>query len=208
MDAIDLCLGARRTIQFTDSDFFELDISEPITLTLTIGDLPDNLKALDAYGLFLRGFDAASNQVEDEPRAGLETVICLQLIVGADLEPVWGLVSDRAVAMGQERGLSWSDRLVLAPTRIGAVTDTNLSWRRGSVLNRISEEKADASMILLSAARSAREDFAKIAKAQLSDALTKVKTIADSLGHVDKWRSQRRIEVMSMKPRKLSAVLS
>lgn len=31
--------------------------------------------------------------------------------------------------------------------------------------------------------------------------------IAD-LGHVDKWRSQRRIDVMSMKPRKLSAVLS
>ena len=31
---------------------------------------------------------------------------------------------------------------------------------------------------------------------------------AYSLGHVDKWRSQRRIDVMSMKPRKLSAVLS
>ena len=29
-----------------------------------------------------------------------------------------------------------------------------------------------------------------------------------SLGHVDKWRSHRRIDVMSMKPRKLSAVLS
>ena len=28
------------------------------------------------------------------------------------------------------------------------------------------------------------------------------------LGHVDKWRSQRRIDVMSMKPKKLSAVLS
>ena len=28
------------------------------------------------------------------------------------------------------------------------------------------------------------------------------------LGHVDKWRTQRRIDVMSMKPRKLSAVLS
>ena len=28
------------------------------------------------------------------------------------------------------------------------------------------------------------------------------------LGHVDKWRSQRRMEVMSMKARKLSAVLS
>jgi hypothetical protein len=31
---------------------------------------------------------------------------------------------------------------------------------------------------------------------------------ARSLGHVDKWRSQRRMEVMSMKPRKLWAVLS
>lgn len=29
-----------------------------------------------------------------------------------------------------------------------------------------------------------------------------------ALGHVDKWRNQRRIDVMSMKPRKLSAVLS
>jgi len=29
-----------------------------------------------------------------------------------------------------------------------------------------------------------------------------------ALGHVDKWRIQRRIDVMSMKPRKLSAVLS
>lgn len=30
----------------------------------------------------------------------------------------------------------------------------------------------------------------------------------EALGRVDKWRSQRRIDVMSMKPRKLSAVLS
>ncbi len=29
-----------------------------------------------------------------------------------------------------------------------------------------------------------------------------------NLGHVDKWRSQRRIDVMSMKPKKLFAVLS
>jgi hypothetical protein len=34
------------------------------------------------------------------------------------------------------------------------------------------------------------------------------KEALEKLGHVDKWRSQRRIDVMSMKPRKLSAVLS
>ena len=36
----------------------------------------------------------------------------------------------------------------------------------------------------------------------------KIIDLLHQLGHVDKWRSQMRIEVMSMKPRKLSAVLS
>lgn len=40
------------------------------------------------------------------------------------------------------------------------------------------------------------------------DPVPKSMTGARPLGHVDKWRSQRRIEVMSMKPRKLLAVLS
>ena len=35
-----------------------------------------------------------------------------------------------------------------------------------------------------------------------------LRDINTELGHVDKWRSQRRIDVMSMKPKKLSAVLS
>jgi divalent metal cation (Fe/Co/Zn/Cd) transporter len=33
-------------------------------------------------------------------------------------------------------------------------------------------------------------------------------SLKNHLGHVDKWRSQRRMDVMSTKPRKLSAVLS
>jgi len=38
--------------------------------------------------------------------------------------------------------------------------------------------------------------------------ITSSGTQANNLGHVDKWRNQRRIDVMSMKPKKLSAVLS
>ena len=41
-------------------------------------------------------------------------------------------------------------------TRIGALADFNLGWQRGSVLNRISEERADASAALVKAARDAR----------------------------------------------------
>lgn len=49
LDAIDLCLGARRTVSFADTDFYGLDVSQPIVISLTLGDLPDRLKNLDYY---------------------------------------------------------------------------------------------------------------------------------------------------------------
>lgn len=84
LDAIDLCLGARRTVQFTDADFSELNVQSPIEITITLGDLSDRLKTLDSYGLFLRGFNADTKQLEDEPETGLETAMCIKLCVSED----------------------------------------------------------------------------------------------------------------------------
>jgi putative ATP-dependent endonuclease of the OLD family len=98
LDAIDLCLGARRSLSFTDADFHALDFGRPIRIAVTLGALDDPLKNIDAYGDFLVGFDAASGLVEPEPGAGLETALTLQLTVQDDLEPEWTLVSPRAQA--------------------------------------------------------------------------------------------------------------
>ncbi|MGD9471236.1 MAG: ATP-dependent endonuclease [Novosphingobium sp.] len=182
LDAIDLCLGARRNLQISDADFHNLDTETPITISITIGELDDGLKKIDTYGSFLRGFDAILQIIEDEPEAGMETVLTLRLTVTNDLEPSWTLVSDRAAAAGVSRYLTWADRVRLAPTRVGAVADYNLSWRRGSVLNRLSEEKADASAALAKAAREARTAFGADAGAQLQETLGKVAAVAKSLG--------------------------
>ncbi|WP_341857994.1 ATP-dependent nuclease [Sinorhizobium medicae] len=61
LDAIDLCLGARRIVAFTDADFHNLDVSQTISITLVLGALEDALKTIDAYGDFLRGYDASNN---------------------------------------------------------------------------------------------------------------------------------------------------
>jgi predicted ATPase len=182
LDAIDLCLGARRNLQFTDADFHQLDVENSIAVSVTLGELDDDLKNLDAYGMFVRGFDAASVKIEDEPESHAETVLTIKLSVASDLEPVWSLVSDRAQAQGQTRNLSWSDRVRLAPTRIGVIADYHLGWRRGSVLNRISEERADASAALAKAARDARSAFGDNAQIQLGEALGVVATTAKELG--------------------------
>lgn len=182
LDAIDLCLGARRNIQFTDADFHRLDVGTPISISVTLGELDDGLKNLETYGMFVRGFYAESGLIEDEPEKDAETVLTLRLTVGSDLEPSWSLISARAEAQGLERNLSWGDRVRLAPTRIGVMADFHLGWRRGSVLNRVSDERADASAALAKAARDARAAFGDEVQDQLGETLGIVATTAKELG--------------------------
>ena len=182
LDAIDFCIGARRNLQIADTDFHCLNVGAPIQISITLGELDDQLKTIDAYGLYLRAFDASTGAISDEPEAEQETVLTVQLAVQGDLEPQWTLVSERATAQSQTRNLNWNDRVRLAPTRLGAFDDHNLSWRRGSILNRLSEERADASAALVKAARDVREGFGEQAKEQLAEALQTVLETAVSLG--------------------------
>jgi len=182
LDAIDLCLGARRNVQFTDADFHRLAIETPITISVTLGALDDRLKNIDAYGLYVRSYDSVTGVVEDEPEKDAETVLTVRLTVTSELEPAWSLVSERAEAQGLSRNLSWADRVRLAPTRIGMMASHHLGWQRGSVLNSVSEERADASAALVKIARDARTAFGEEAMGQLSETLGIVEAIAKESG--------------------------
>ena len=182
LDAIDLCLGARRSFQVNDADFFQLNVDRPIKIMITVGELDDALKSIDTYGLYVRNFDAATGEVEDEPDKDGETVLTIQLVIESDLEPSWSLVSTRAVAQGVTRNLNWGDRVRLAPTHIGRMADFHLGWRKGSVLNKLTEEKTDASAALVKAARDARVAFGYEAQEKLKDTLDIVAATAKDLG--------------------------
>lgn len=182
LDAIDYCLGARRVLQLTDSDFHNLNIDEPIRIIITLGALDDTLKNLETYGQYLRGMDQVTGKFVDEPEVKYETVLTIELKVQGDLEPVWSLVSPRAAAQGLSRSLNWADRMRITPTRLGLFSENNLSWRRGSVLNRISDERADTSAALAKAAREARATFGESAKDQLKQTLKTVLDTAKYLG--------------------------
>ncbi len=182
LDAIDICLGARRSVSFGDTDFHRLDVAQPIQITLTLGALPDALKDLDSYGNYLRGYDGITGAVEEEPRQDAETALVLRLTVQGDLEPVWTLVSARAQVLGLERNIAWKERVALAPARLGTYVSSNLSWNRNSVLNRLSEERPELTAELARAAREARLNFGDQAGAQLGDTLQTVAKTAVSLG--------------------------
>lgn len=182
LDAIDLCLGSRRTITIYDTDFPDLTVGAPISITATIGDLPDALKNLDHYGDFLRSFNAKTGEIDEEPKHGWETVLSLNLTVADDLEPVWSLLSEQAQANGVERNLRWSDRLAIAPARLGNYLSMHLGWTRGSVLNRLSEGNLELGPKLAHAAREARASFGKTTSEPLANTLKIVKETAANLG--------------------------
>lgn len=182
LDAIELCIGTRRSAPFGDNDFFNLNVNALISISITLGDLPDDLVNLDSYGDFLRGFDDEFETVEDEPGFGLETVLTQQLIVHSDLEPQWSLFSERAAQQGSERNLSWKDRSRIAPARIGSFANTNLSWSRNSILNRLTDERPALGEALANAAREARNNFGAQAGEQLQQPLQIVTETARGLG--------------------------
>lgn len=177
-----MCLGARRSIAFTDADFHALDEQRPIRVAITLGDLPDSLRDLDAYGLFLRGFDSSTGAIEDEPGRDLEDVLTVQLTVDASLEPMWSLYSARAVAQDQQRSLSWTQRVRMAPTRLGPGTGFHLAWRQGSLLSRLASDLPDISAALADAARDARRSFGDRTGPELRESLASLSDAARQLG--------------------------
>lgn len=183
LDAIDLCLGARRSAAFGDTDFYNLDVTAPISITLTLGDLSDALKNIGDYGDYLRGFHPTTGKIEDEPGNGLETVLTLRLTVDSDLEPVWQLVSERAEQAGlKPRSIAWKDRIDTAPTRLGSYAANNLAWSRTSVLNRLADEPTSLGPELAQAARQARSAFGSKADAPLAQTIALVNKTANDLG--------------------------
>ena len=182
LDAIDIALGARRSYSFNDADFYKLDTGSPLIITVTIGELHDELKNIERYGSFLRSFNSETKEIYDEPLIGNETVLTVKLHVDADLAPDWRLYSDRSEADGLERRLSWKHRELLSPARLGTTSHQNLAWGNRSVLNKLSEDTLDVSSILAQLGRQSRKSFAAQQLEGVSDVLVQVKQIANGLG--------------------------
>ena len=126
LDAIELAFVARNSVTFDDTDFYGVDPkANPITITITIGDLPSDFQKEDRYATYLRGWNEAGKQLEDEPDEGrLENVLSIRLTVDHSLEGEWTLYNDRVDQDAlNPRALAFQDRQHIAPSRLGPYAD-------------------------------------------------------------------------------------
>ena len=174
LDAIELVLTPRWNPVFDDSDFFNGETTQPITISATLGELPRPFLSDAHFGLRLRG-RSPSGHINDEPAEGDEEVITLRLSVDSSLEPHWHVVTDR-----HPEGLivNARERERFGMVRLGGFVDRDLSWSRGSALSRLTGDVDEHASILAEAGRLARKsvDVAKLPK------LNAASTIAEELG--------------------------
>jgi len=153
LDAIRYVLFPSWNPSFNEFDFFQTDTNSNIEITITLGELPDELLSDHKYGLYLRGWDSSRKCIVDEPEDGLENVITVQLIVDQNLEPKWAVICER---FEEGKPFKVSDRAKACATHIGAYADTHLTWNKNSALSRITDA-ANILGLLSEASRAAKE---------------------------------------------------
>lgn len=162
LDAIEFAMNPRSYSIADDSDFYNLDYDQPITIVVTVGGLPAEFTADDRYGMHLRGWNPKTLSIEDEPKSRLEDVLSLRAIVDKTHEVRWSLYNDRIEADTEvdPPSLRYKDIASFATTRLGPYAERHLSWGRLSVLNRLGDDAEALRGQLAEASRAARAAFA------------------------------------------------
>lgn len=178
LDAIEYVLSPRWRLRIDDSDFYNADISIPISISATFVDFPEELRRDSKFGLHTRGW-SSGGQLNDEFEDDDELALTVRLTVDESLEPVWEVFTERG---SEHPRFGSGDRRKLGVLRFDAFTDRHLSWADGSVLSRITGEMDDLSNVLANASRAARKTLTSTDLPLLEDGAKNAMKIAAKFG--------------------------
>lgn len=157
LEAINITLSDRWSLTLSDTDFYNADIGEPISIRVTLTDLPDDIIRNDVLGFELSGIKPDGTLLHD-PEDDSETCIVVQLRVDKDLEPEWTLY--REGASETPTPLRSGMRRKFSAFKLDDRIDGHLRWTRTSALGRITEAAHGAAGTLAHATRMSRQAVA------------------------------------------------
>jgi putative ATP-dependent endonuclease of OLD family len=180
LEAIGMALSRSYRPRFGDADFYCCNAEQPIEIEVAVGALPEELIAEQSLGKDRSGI-RPDGSFEHDPVEGSEECLIVRLVVDRALEPRWTVVRP---GEGLDEGvpISAAQRSALGYLRIGEDTDTHLRWGRGSALNNMSEDSAQAGNVVLAAHREARVAAFEAIPPQLQEAAANVQKASQKLG--------------------------
>jgi len=180
LDAIELALNPRSYVFADDSDFFNLEVENPVSITVTLAGLPSEFKSDDRYGMHLRGWNAQDSTVEDEPNENLEDALTVRVTIDQSLEARWSIFNDRIEKEeGDPPTVRYKDAKQIATSRLGAYAERHLGWGRQSVLMQMEEGPISINLQLAEASRAARETFRKTNQSVFKETVSLVEKLGN-----------------------------
>lgn len=181
LTAIERCLSDRWNIAFQDTDFYNADVSVPISLRITVANLPDGLLALDEFGRYLCGIDG-DGRLSHDPEDGAEPCVVAELRVDSDLEPQWLFWRPDDP---DRHALKASLRAQFGVYRVDERVDTHLRWSRMSALGKLTESRHGTKRTLTEAARAAKDAVANNLNADLVQLAQEIRDQVQQLGSAE-----------------------
>ena len=187
MNAISAVLSPYWNYSFSDTDFYNCDVSTPIIIEASLIDVPKELLTEDKYGLhysLLKGSEIVNNVADAEADQN-KMILTIQLVVDNSLEPKWYVVSGRTDQEAKE--ISSSDRAKFNMFFVSDFVDRHFTYTKGSPLYSLFreslEDKDIVSKRLLDMSRAAYEELKrKDSFSDLKSILEPVKLTATALG--------------------------
>lgn len=177
LDAVHYLLGDRWSIPFADTDFYGVNVDNPVVIRALLIDVPASLRKETSFGLWLSGVDQ-EGELQQDPEDGLEPALLVQLTVDVTLEPRWSV----ARTDGTEQYLTSSQRRAFSTFKVDDRTDTQLRWSRNSPLGRMSSNGGGEREALAAASRAAREALVDHENSSLTDLAARVQDRTNKIG--------------------------
>jgi putative ATP-dependent endonuclease of the OLD family len=184
LEAISAVLSPSWNLTFYDSDFFNINVNEPIEIEVSLYDLPAKLVSETKFGLYKRFLNTKGDiidEVFDEDLNDQIDILTIKLKVNKDLEPKWCVCNERK----GEIEIRASDRATLNVFLVSDYIDRHFSWNKGNPLYSLLKQEdteEEKSNVIIEAFREAKEKIDANAFSNLDNVVKKIKSTAEDLG--------------------------
>lgn len=178
LEAIKAVLSPAWNFSFTDMDFYNTDVGNPIIIEAVVFNLPNELRKINKYGTHcqvIKGGKLINNLASDDQDSSPEDLaLKVRLYVDKTLEPKWSVVSDRPNL--EEMPISAKDRSLFNMLMVSDTSDAHFSFRKGSplfslVYSKLAGEYDDFNAVTTSILRSAYNELQKTPLSAFNDCL-------------------------------------
>ncbi|MDO8487564.1 MAG: AAA family ATPase [Candidatus Curtissbacteria bacterium] len=153
LDAISMALTPHFSVNLTDADFFNCDVSQGIQIDVVLSNIPDELLSFDNLGGMICGVKD-NGEVVPDPIQNTEKAIIVRFRADSSLEPVWEAYKPDSELPPLR--LSSSMRASFGLFRLDERVDVHMRWSRGSALALLTSGTDATASVIAQARRAAR----------------------------------------------------